>query len=146
MPFVERQTNLALNLAEADIEMNARSLAEAEYLNYQNEHDFVAVNVLTHVSEVTIKEEEKKSTIEKLKRKHAAQDVKELFGSVPNYKEKIEIIENTSEEEVKNLEADGGALWDIFRREDVPKLEKYLLSHQKEFRHFFCSPVSKENK
>ncbi|KAF3606433.1 hypothetical protein DY000_02051199 [Brassica cretica] len=102
-----------------------------------------AVNVLTHVSEVTIKEEEKKSTIEKLKRKHAAQDVKELFGSVPNYKEKIEIIENTSEEEVKNLEADGGALWDIFRREDVPKLEKYLLSHQKEFRHFFCSPVSK---
>lgn len=43
MPFVERQTNLALNLAEADIEMNARSLAEAEYLNYQNEHDFVAV-------------------------------------------------------------------------------------------------------
>ncbi|KAK1270710.1 hypothetical protein QJS04_geneDACA004416 [Acorus gramineus] len=91
-----------------------------------------AVNVLTHTAEVVLNANQH-AKIESLKRKHREQDQREL--GLEHFVEK-----DLSTPATNSVET-GGALWDIFRREDVPKLQEYLKQHSKEFRHVHCCPV-----
>jgi hypothetical protein len=43
------------------------------------------------------------------------------------------------------VSSEDGALWDIFRRKDVPILEEYLNKHFREFNHFNCLPLTQVN-
>lgn len=102
------------------------------------------MNVLTHTSETPI-DADLLATIEDYKKKHLEQDIMELKF----YGQDVEAnIKNgkTIETEIKLLGYDsveGGAVWDIFRRQDVSKLQEYLEKHSGEFRHVNCIPLKK---
>ncbi|KAK9681506.1 hypothetical protein RND81_10G007400 [Saponaria officinalis] len=89
-----------------------------------------AVNILMHTTDVPLSKDQIRA-ITALKKKHKAQDRRELRSQ----HDELDLDACVSQDGA------GAALWDIFRREDVPKLEAYLRKHFTEFRNSYCCPV-----
>ncbi|XP_042758187.1 lysine-specific demethylase JMJ25 isoform X2 [Lactuca sativa] len=122
--------------------INAQELERRDSVTKLHCEKADVVNVLVDIPTLT----SNRKRINELKKKQKAQDQKEL--DMDNTKDSTsEKVVLKKQKETPGIYVDGsdlgeeGAVWDIFRREDTPKLQEYLKKHFREFKDDFGRPL-----
>ncbi|PIA26509.1 hypothetical protein AQUCO_09200015v1 [Aquilegia coerulea] len=100
-----------------------------------------SVNILMHTTEVTLAPEQLRC-IERMKEDHDDKVVLKEWLMSSQEKCRLRPVEICPGSKLQADQiAEGGALWDIFHRQDVAKLKKYLIKHSREFTDINSSPI-----